>query len=205
MLKRYVIGSAVALSALVSATTAHAETPFTANKFQVGGGLNYGVYMGDDEGDPPNPYGFGLGVDLGYTLGPGVYLGGEFNYFLGGTKEEGGVEASYNVMQYGVEVGYDIGLTPELVIRPKTGIGMGNVSLEISGGGFEDSTSESGLFIPIGAGVLYSMGSWFIGGDVRYGILSITSETDDPITGETVEDDTNVSGLLIGVAAGGAF
>lgn len=205
MLKRYVIGSAGVLGVLILATPAHAETPFTADKLQVGGGLNYGVYMGDDDGDPPNPYGFGLGVDLGYTLSPGVYLGGEFNYFLGGSEESAGFETSWNVMQYGVEVGYDIGLSPELVIRPKAGIGMGSVNVEFSGGGFEESNSESGLFIPIGAGVLYSMDSWFIGGDLRYGILNITTESTDPISGETVENDTNVSGLLIGVAAGAAF
>src|SRR5688500_2483467 len=126
MQKRYVIGSAAALSALISATPAHAEEPFTANKLQIGGGLNYGLYMGDDEGDPPNPYGLGLGVDLGYTLGLGVYLGGEFNYFFGGSKEESGIEVATNIMQYGAEVGYDIGLSPELVIRPKLGIGMGS-------------------------------------------------------------------------------
>jgi hypothetical protein len=134
-----------------------------------------------------------------------VYLGGEFNYFLGGSKEESGIEVAMNVMQYGVEVGYDIGVSPELVIRPKAGIGMASVKAEVSGGGFDDSESESGLFIPIGAAVLYSMGSWFIGGDVRYGILSITDESTDPITGASVETDRNASGLLIGIGAGAAF
>lgn len=205
MQKRYVIGSAAAISALIFATTAHAEEPFTANKLQLGGGLNYGLYMGDDEGDPPNPYGLGLGVDLGYTLGPGVYLGGEFNYFFGGSKEEAGIEVSSSIMQYGVEVGYDIGLSPELVIRPKAGIGMGSAKVEVSGGGFEDSQSESGLFIPIGAALLYSMGGWFIGGDVRYAIFGITNETTDPVSGASIEEDRNVSGLIFGIGAGAAF
>ena len=47
MQKRYVIGSVAALSALISATTAHAEEPFTANKLQLGGGLNY-VYRSEE-------------------------------------------------------------------------------------------------------------------------------------------------------------
>lgn len=204
MLKRYAIGSAVALGALISATTAKAETPFTADKFQVGGGLNYGVFMGDDDNDPPNPYNFGLGLDLGYTLGAGVYLGGEFNYFFGSTEETSGIEATVNIMQYGVVVGYDLGLTPELVLRPQAGIGMGSAKFELSGGGFEDSNSESGLFIPIGAGILYSMGGWYLGGDLRYAIFSVTSESPDGMGG-TVEDDFNSNGLLFGVFAGGAF
>lgn len=209
MRKRHVVGGATVLAVLISATSAHAEEPFTANKFQAGGGLNYGIYMGDDDLDPPNPYGLGLGVDLGYTLGPGVYLGGEFNYFLGGSKTDTGIETSWNVMQYGVEVGYDLGVSPELVVRPKAGIGMGRVKGEVSGEvvglSIDSSYTESGLFIPLGAGVLYSMGSWFLGGDLRYGILNITSEVTDPVSGGTVEQDTNVSGLLIGVNAGGAF
>ena len=205
MQKRYVIGSAAALGALISATTAHAEEPFTADKFQVGGGLNYGLYMGDDEGDPPNPYGLGLGLDLGYTLGPGVYLGGEFNYFFGSSEEEAGFEVSTNIMQYGVEVGYDIGVSPELVIRPKAGIGMGSAKVEVSSDFGDDSQSESGLFIPIGAGLLYSMGGWFIGGDVRYAIFSVTNETTDAVTGESVEEDRNASGLIFGIGAGAAF
>lgn len=208
MLKRYVIGSAVALCALISATTAKAETPFTADKFQVGGGLNYGVFMGDDDGDPPNPYNFGLGLDAGYTLGAGVYLGGEFNYFFGGSEEAsmpyGSAEVSINIMQYGVVVGYDLGLTPELVLRPQAGLGMGSAKLEskfeLAGMSSEDSTSESGLFIPIGAGILYSMGGWYLGGDLRYAIFSITSDGPD---GE--ENDFNSNGLLFGVFAGGAF
>lgn len=209
MLKRYVIGSAAALCALISATTAKAEEPFTANKFQVGGGLNYGVFMGDDEGDPPNPYNFGLGLDLGYTLGPGVYLGGEFNYFFGSSEETAGIELSTNIMQYGVVVGYDLGLTPELVLRPQLGLGMGSakaeVSGEVAGVSFDDSTTESGLFIPIGAGIMYSMGSWYLGGDLRYALFSITQESTDPISGETVEEDFSANGLLFGVFAGGAF
>jgi hypothetical protein len=204
MLKRYVIGSATALCALISATTAKAETPFTADKIQVGGGLNYGIFMGDDEGDPPNPYNLGLGLDLGYTLGPGVYLGGEFNYFFGSSEETLGIEVSSNIMQYGVVVGYDLGLTPELVLRPQVGIGMGSATVEVSGGGFDDSQSESGLFIPIGAGILYSMGSWYLGGDLRYSLFSITSEVSDGMGG-TVEEDFNSNGLLLGVFAGGAF
>lgn len=208
MLKQYVIGSAVALAALIAAAPAHAEEAFTANKFQIGGGLDYGVYMGDDEGDPPNPYGPGLGIDLGYTLGPGVYLGGEFNYFFGGSEEAAGIEASWNIMQYGVEVGYDIGISPELVIRPKIGVGMASTTMDVSGEvlgvSFDDSETESGLFIPIGAGVMYSMGSWFLGGDLRYAIYGVTTESDDGMGG-TVETDTNLAGLLIGINAGGAF
>src|SRR5690606_4455465 len=98
---------------------------------------SYGLYMGDDEGDPPNPYGLGLGAGVGYTLGPGVYLGGEFNYFLGSSETTAGIEVSQNVYHFGAQVGYDLGLTPELVLRPELGISWASASGEISGGGFD--------------------------------------------------------------------
>jgi hypothetical protein len=72
----------VALS--LAASAAAAEEPFTANKGQLGAQLMYGVDL--EEGDL-NPYGLGLAPQAGYTLAPGIYLGGRVDYFFGDTEE----------------------------------------------------------------------------------------------------------------------
>jgi len=210
--KRMVIGSGAALALLISATNARAEEPFTLNKPQVGGGLNYGIFMGDDGGGLPNVYGFGLGLDGGYTLGSGIsglYIGGELNYFFGGSKTAGSFETSVKVLHVGVEAGYDIGLSPDLIVRPKAGVGYASASIDVSGNFFGDQYNESqsagGLLIPIGAGLVYSMGKWFIAGDLRYAILSITQEEADLSSGTTADVSRNASGLWLGAGAGAAF
>ena len=205
MQKKCLFSGAAALVVCAFAANANAETPFTANSVELGGGLNYGIYMGDDDGDPPNPYGLGIGLGAGYTLDFGLYLGGEFNYFLGGSEEAGGIETSWNIMQFGAEVGYDLGLSPAFVLRPKLGLGLGIAYAEVSGDGFSADDSENGLMIPIGVEALYSLGGWHLGGQIRYAIFGVTTETTNPVTGETVEHDTDMSGLIIGVVAGTSF
>ncbi len=196
---RKVLVSLITLAGLAIAASASAAEPFTAGKIQAGGGLNYGIFMGDDDQDPPNPYGLGLGLGAGYTLGFGLYLGGEFNYFFGSTEETSGVETSMNIMQFGANVGYDLGLSPQFVLRPMLGIGSATGYTESTGGGLSFEADESGLMIPIGAQALYSMGSWYLSGQARYAIFNITTET-----GGT-ETDWNGNGLILGVGAGAAF
>lgn len=191
MRTRHLVGGALAVGAFMLAPLAHAQ-PFTQDAVQVTGGVTYGLYMGDDEGDPPNPYGLGLGAAVGYTLGPQIYLGGEFNYFLGGSAEQQGFEYDINIYYFGAVVGYDLDLSPQFVLRPELGIGYGTASASFG----DQSESESALIVPVGAAALYSMGSWFLGAEARYAYMSVEFEG---------SESRNVSGLFLTARAGAAF
>jgi hypothetical protein len=160
------IGAAVALVSV----TAAADPAFTANKPQVGIDLGYGIYTGDGSGEEEsnNPYGLGFGARGGYTLDFGLYVGAAFHYYLGFSEEltipfmAGTIEASGNIYQFGAELGYDLGLGPQFVLRPKVGIGYGILASKSSFEGEEQSGSEGGLAFTPGLQGLYSLGQAFL-------------------------------------------
>ncbi|HWA78631.1 MAG TPA: outer membrane beta-barrel protein, partial [Polyangiaceae bacterium] len=124
------IGIGAALAAMFFATaSAHAE-PKTANSLQLGLGLRYGFEMNDGDF---NPWGLGLGIEGGYTLPNAVYVGGLFEYFFGDSQELAGIKVKGNLWQAMAEAGYDIGLTPLFVLRPKIGAGIAGTSLSSEG------------------------------------------------------------------------
>lgn len=216
----YLVGSSAALCISIWARLAHAEepvtadksqlrepvtadksqleepvttgkSPFTAGKSQLGGSFDFGFTTGNDDIAAANPYGLGFGADLGRTLGKGMYVGLEFNYFFGTTQQESGVDSNTNVVQYGVEFGYDAGVSSDVVMRPKLGFGVATVSTEEDGGDYVGGASKTGLFMPVGLALLCSAGNGgFIGGDFRYGISL---------------EDADLNGLLISIGAGVAF
>jgi hypothetical protein len=154
----------VALS--LAASAAAAEEPFTANKGQLGAQLMYGVDL--EEGDL-NPYGLGLAPQGGYTLGPGIYLGGRFDYFFGGSDEAAGLEVSLNIYQFLFEAGYDVGLTPNMVLRPKLGVGLGWGSAEACMDGVcADDESDTELALSPGANFLVELDPVYLNFDARY-------------------------------------
>jgi opacity protein-like surface antigen len=104
--------------------------PHTANSLQIGLGFRYGALLSDGE---PNPWGTGLGLSVGYTLPVAIYVGGNFEYFLGGSASTAGFKISSNIWQLSAEGGYDFGLGENFVIRPKVGLGLANVSNEVEG------------------------------------------------------------------------
>lgn len=55
-----------------------------------------------------NTYGLGFGGRIGYTLGPGVYLGGAISYYQGRAVETPNGSASNNATWVGGEVGYKV-------------------------------------------------------------------------------------------------
>jgi hypothetical protein len=111
--------------------------PATQGALQLGIGFRYGVDLNDSE---LNPWGTGLGVDVGYTLKNAVYVGGNFEYFFGESLASGGAEdLTFNVWQWAAEGGYDVGLGDSIVIRPKLGLG----SASFMGGGCFGSDSAS--------------------------------------------------------------
>lgn len=126
----------------------------------------------------------------------GLYVGGAFHYYLGESEKFEGAEISTNIYQFGAELGYDLGLSPEFVLRPKLGIGYGTGSASVSAGGLTVSASEGGFAFTPGLQGLYSLGQAFLSADVRYNIFSTQPEG---------QPSTNSSGLLLGIGAGFAF
>lgn len=121
--------------------------PHTANSLQVGLGFRYGMLLSDGD---LNPWGTGLGLDVGYTLPNAIYLGGGFEYFFGDSSEALGVKLTTNIWQLSAEGGYDIGLGENFVIRPKVGVGLAHVgvSVDTCPAGFtcsEDSKSKAAI------------------------------------------------------------
>lgn len=138
-----------------------------------------------------DPYGFTAGVRGGYTLDFRLYLGGFFNYYLGST--ESGIndrvvgvetETSASYMQFGVEVGYDWEAGP-VIVRPSLEIGMAIALTDRTG----TTTSVNDMMFGPGVTVLYPIDEFFIGGDLRFAI----------VTGD------GVSGVLPAITAGMSF
>jgi hypothetical protein len=181
----------LALGLLAVAGTASAEEPFTANKPSVGGALKYGIYTGDGD---LNPYGVGLGVNGGYTLDMGLFVGGAFDYYLGGSEDQEllgtKVEANVNVYDLMGVVGYDIGVSPELVVRPQLGVGIAWAKGEVCLGNDCQSDSESNFAIAPGAKILYSLGTAYLSGEVSY---------------TKIFQDENPDAIVLGIGAGAAF
>jgi hypothetical protein len=126
-----IVACAAAIALVCLASTAGAAEAFTQEKGQVSVHLAGGIYMGDGD---LNPYGVGLGARGGYTLHPGIYVGGLFDFFLGETDDTSvfgqTAEASANAWLIQAEVGYDIGVSPTIVLRPKAGLGVTTIESE---------------------------------------------------------------------------
>jgi len=95
--------------------------PATSRVLQIGLGGEYGVKLA---GPKLNPWAFGLGVSLGYTLPMGVYVGVPFDYFFGTRDESGSIPLEEKLWHVGVEGGYDLALGSEVVLRFKGGLGV---------------------------------------------------------------------------------
>jgi hypothetical protein len=131
--------------------------------------LGYGISF-EDGG---NPWGLGFGLRGGYNI-DAIFLGARFVYYLGETEEIPalGIEVSANVMELGIEGGYDIAAGP-VIIRPGLGLGLAIASIEgsapaITGTADAESESFTNPYIALGASVLYDIDEqFFVGGDMR--------------------------------------
>lgn len=144
----------------------------TANKLSLGASVGYAFRVSDDGDldDDANPYGVGLGLRGGYTLGGGLYLGGLFNYFLGESAGGDVVNGRVNQMNIAGEAGFDIALGERAVLRPVVGLGasiaMGEICVLDSCA--EDQTDPYLLIAP-GVDVVIALGeNFYLGGEARY-------------------------------------
>lgn len=180
--------AAFVAAALFLAGTAHAEDPFTRGRAQAGAQLHYGFFMG--EGDP-NPYGLGLGANGGYTFDSSLFVGGRFDYFFGGDEDTPTGEVSANFFQLMGVLGYDVGASERLVLRPQLGLGWVWTHGEVcSGGTCQDLDTDSEFTIAPGVRALYSLDPLHLSAEVSY---------------NNVFSERNVDSLFFGIGAGWTF
>lgn len=194
---------ALSLLTLTAAATASAEPAGTAAKPQVGGVVKYGIFTGDGD---LNPYGIGIGVNGGYTLDMGLFVGAQFDYFFGGSESQEllGIETEVNVNVYDLMgvVGYDLGLSPGFVLRPQAGLGLTFASGEVCiADECESGDTESNFTIAPGVKALYN-----IGGDFEDGGLFLSGEAAYHKV-FTSEDDGegDADAFVLGIGAGASF
>lgn len=163
---RILTAGALAAAGLVSAP-AFAD-PATANSIQLGLGFRYGIET--NAGDF-NPWGIGLGINGGYTLPNAVYLGGNIEYFFGDSTGDDINGLSGNIWQLSAEGGYDLGIGPIFVIRPKLGLGLANIheKLCLAGACASDTQSKFALFP--GATFIVMPPGFNLSADVRYELI----------------------------------
>lgn len=158
-------GCAALAFTCVSAEASALEPGFTWSRGTINGGPRFAT-------DNLN---LGLGVNGGYTLPMGVYLGGLFDAFIGEKDEfqfgPTRVEADFWAWLLMFDAGYDLGLAPNFVLRPSFALGLSTVHVEVctTGPGFNacDDDTDSDTQAAIGANALYNTGSLTIGGEVR--------------------------------------
>lgn len=163
----------VCLALLAVAPAAKAE-PRTVNMLQVGAGFRYGIEL--EDGDF-NPWGPGLGLDVGYTTQQQLYIGGVFDYFFGDSESGPGGSVDANIWHLGAEGGYDLG-DETVVIRPKLGLGVATIvgELCLTGFGCQDD-SETDFALTPGAQLMLFPGSVMLSLDLRYQFIFADPDT----------------------------
>jgi hypothetical protein len=172
---------------MLMSTSAFASPPATANSIQLGLGFRYGFEL--EEGDF-NPWKTGLGVSGGFTLANAIYLGGNFDYFFGDKQDfPGGGDQRANVWQIVAEGGYDLGIGPNFVVRPKAGIGAATLMGEVCLKGFPCvSNSDTHLAIAPGTTFIVMTSRFSLTLDFRYNM--------------TLTDDHTLKALIFSAGVG---
>jgi hypothetical protein len=154
----------------IPATAQALEEPFTMEKVTASGRAMYGFSL---QGGTINPYALGLGARGGYTLNlynQPLYVGGSMDFYFGTSNSVTGHTIDGNHIQFLGDAGYDLGLMPELVLRPLVNLGLARHSM---GYAFEETgvrghKAETAIILGFGAEALYSIGAFNIGGDLRF-------------------------------------
>lgn len=172
--------AAMGLCTLSVARTASALGPVDVEvAAKVGGGTNPVNNGVDTSGFPSsgphvwsnpvvNPLGFGLGARAGASL-HGFYGGLSFMYYLGESAAVVGLYSRAKSVLYGVEVGYNIGLS-YFTLRPQ--LGAGNYTLLQSGIDPQYAQdvgpgTTNYFYLEPGVTGLLSFGLWIVGADAN--------------------------------------
>lgn len=162
------VSAAVGLVGLLVTSSSFAAA--TEGALQIGLGFRYGAELNDGDF---NPWGTGIGLEAGYTLPllP-IYVGGNAEYFFGGTLDSPLGKTDGNLWQVTAEGGYDIGLGDHLVLRPKLGLGFANLAVEtcIDGFGCNKASDNKGVVAP-GAKLILMLSHFELAFDGRYDVV----------------------------------
>lgn len=163
------LAAALGLSSLLLAAPSFAAA--TEGTLQFGLGFRYGKELNDGD---LNPWGTGIGLEAGITLPVlPIYVGGNAEYFFGGTLDSPAGKVDANVWQLSAEGGYDIGLGPIFVLRPKLGFGLAHLSGKTCIGalGCHDDADTKPLIAP-GAKFMLLLSHFQLSFDARYAVVT---------------------------------
>ncbi|MGD8858875.1 MAG: outer membrane beta-barrel protein [Myxococcales bacterium] len=134
------------------------------------GGYTGTLDLPDGAAEPMGP---AIGARAGLTLPTtDVYVGGLFLFHTGESVSIGsmGAEVSSSSFMLGGEAGYELSLGP-LVLRPSLGLGLHQVSLDVSGPAAVMADEDSGAFyLSPGVNAMISLGV-LLGAELRYNAI----------------------------------
>jgi hypothetical protein len=106
-------------------------------------------------------YGVGLGARLGYTLSPGVYVGGAVTHYFGNSVNTAVGNESAHATFFGGEVGYEFYPGSRWELRPYVFVGPSWIRTASLAG----TDSKTRLALQPGALVAYHFGNFFVSGE----------------------------------------
>lgn len=172
----------------------------------VSGQFNYGIWTGDED---VNAFGPGLGVRLGYTLDMGLYLGADFDYFFGESRDAGGGipglaagggSGTFNQYNVLAEIGYDFWIYDHGILRPKLGLGVGiahisacvNVNVLGAGASTCNGDSRSGFALAPGLQFMHVFDVAYITAELRF-------------QNDFISDISDPQAFIFGIGVGAKF
>ncbi len=126
----------------------------------------------------------GLGLRGGLTMGAteGLYIGIIGTFFAGTSVTQARLssppdaERTRNALVFAAEVGYDALASTDFLVRPYISPGFAYIADKTCATG--DCTNDNGVRMTLAPGLqaVYSLGSVFLGGDLRYQIILNTTD-----------------------------
>jgi hypothetical protein len=175
-MRRFAIGLVSCCAVVFSAESVRAQsTPATTHWAVAAASPHYGPSAAVLLGFATADLNLGIGARGGYTLPNNIYVGGTLVYQIGTSSEAtfltNTIKTSFHFLYLGPEGGYDIAAGPVL-IRPYLGLGPGIASGSSSNclqgaSCAEMSNSSTNFTIWLGGTVLYPIGNFVVGGDLR--------------------------------------
>ena len=136
----------------------------------------------------------GLGLRGGLTMGAteGLYVGIIGTFFAGTSVTQNRLssppdaERTRNALVIGAEVGYDVLASTDFLVRPYISPGFAYIADKTCATG--DCTNDNGVRMTLAPGLqaVYSFGSVFLGGDLRYQIILNTTDASAAVISLTV-------------------
>lgn len=169
-----ILGALVAFAAPARAqATGTTTAPATTHWAVAAATPHYGPSAAILLGLATNDLNVGFGARGGYTLPNNIYVGGTVLYHFGASNEATfmgvSTKTTSHLFYLGPEGGYDLAVGPVL-IRPYLGLGFESFSASVSctpSNLCAGSTTDTNFALWVGGLVLYPIGNFFVGGDLR--------------------------------------